>query len=131
MVESFLRDCRRRIPGFDSRSILTAAHLSSAATLTIPSSAKNAFFRDAVEPLALGARSRQPRRRRRAFPSDDGGRAMPGSSRPEHPVVDGSEIGVQSHRVDPGFFRNARSLSSWKGARSWTSDNTPRKRRPS
>ena len=88
-------------PGFDGGSLLTM-RVYLAGDAYDPVAAKTAFFRDAVETIrsvpgvdAVTATT--------SIPADDGGAAARLVT-PDHPVVDGNEIGVHVIGSTPGFF---------------------------
>jgi putative ABC transport system permease protein len=100
MYQSFLK-VSSADPGFDQKPLLTM-RIYLAGDAYDPTSAKTAFFSGVVTHLrevpgvsAATATS--------AIPSDDGGSAARLVTR-EHPVVDGSELGIQVIGSFPGFF---------------------------
>jgi putative ABC transport system permease protein len=100
MYQSFLT-VSAADPGFDPKPLLTM-RIYLAGDAYDPASAKTAFFRGVVECLrevpgvsAATATS--------AIPSEEGGTAARVVTR-EHPVADGSELGVQVIGSIPGFF---------------------------
>ena len=100
MVGSFM-NLTSADPGFDTRSLLTM-RVYLAGDAYDPTSAKVAFYRDALErvravPGVAAATATT------SIPTDDGGRAVRIVT-PENPVADGTEIGVQVIGSTPGFF---------------------------
>jgi putative ABC transport system permease protein len=100
MYQSFLT-VSAADPGFDQKPLLTM-RIYLAGDAYDPTSAKTAFFRGIVERLrevpgvsAATATS--------AIPSEEGGTAARVVTR-EHPVADGSELGLQVIGSTPGFF---------------------------
>ena len=88
-------------PGFDTRPLLTM-RVYLAGDAYDPTSAKVAFYRDAVERIravpGVAAATATT-----SIPTDDGGRAARVVT-PDHPVADGTEIGVQVIASTPGLF---------------------------
>lgn len=91
----------RADPGFDEEPLLTM-RLYLAGDAYDPHEQKAAFFRDLVKRVEAvpGVRSATATT---AIPADDGGIGARIVTR-AHPVVDGSEIGVQLVGSTPGFF---------------------------
>jgi putative ABC transport system permease protein len=100
MVKSFM-NLYEADPGFDGSSLLTM-RIYLAGDEYDPTSAKVAFFRDAADrvravPGVAAATATL------SIPTDDGGQAARVVT-PEHPVADGTEIGVHVISSTPGFF---------------------------
>lgn len=100
MVQSFL-NLAAADPGFDDRPLLTL-RIYLAGDAYDPATAKIAFYRDLVSSVravpGVAAATATT-----SIPTDDGGRAARLVT-PEHPVADGTEIGVHVIASTPGFF---------------------------
>ena len=119
MVQSFFRLTAAN-PGFDGSSLLTM-RIYLPGDAYDPNAAKIAFFRDLVA-QARAVPGVAAATVTSSLPTDDGGRAMRIVT-PEHPVADGSEIGVQVIGSTPGFF-DALGVSLLEGRTFVDSDNT-------